>query len=162
MLDGGCDPAYLARRVLRIASEDIGNADPRALDIALGAWQAYERLGSPEGDLAIAQAIVFCACAPKSNAVYKAFNLARAAVEGHGSLPVPAHIRNAPTRLAKQMGHGRAYRYDHDEADGVAFGQTYFPDELGERIYYEPVERGLEIKIAEKLARLRTRRDQQK
>jgi putative ATPase len=162
MLDGGCDPAYLARRVLRIASEDIGNADPRALDIALGAWQAYERLGSPEGDLAIAQAIVFCACAPKSNAVYKAFNLARAAVEGHGSMPVPAHIRNAPTRLAKQMGHGRAYRYDHDEADGVAFGQTYFPDELGERIYYEPVERGLEIKIAEKLARLRTRRDQQK
>jgi putative ATPase len=159
MIDGGCDPAYVARRVLRIASEDIGNADPRALTIALDGWSAYERMGSPEGELAIAQAIVFCACAAKSNAVYQAFNEASNAVKTAGSLPVPNHIRNAPTRLAKQMGHGGAYRYDHNEPGGVSRGQTYFPDELGEQIYYEPVERGLEVKIAEKLRRLRQGRN---
>lgn len=155
MIDGGCDPAYIARRVLRIASEDVGNADPRALTIALDAWQAFERLGSPEGELAIAQAVAYLACAPKSNALYKAFGRSQAAVSEAGSLPVPAHIRNAPTKLAKQMGHGAAYRYDHDEPGGVALGQTYFPDEMGEQVYYAPVDRGLEIKIAEKLKRLR-------
>lgn len=158
MLDGGCDPAYIARRVLRIASEDIGNADPRALSTALDAWAAYERMGSPEGDLAIAQAIVFCACAAKSNAVYRAFDAARDAVASGGSLPVPIHIRNAPTSLAKRMGHGQSYRYDHDEPGGIALGQRYFPDELGQPIYYSPVDRGLELKIAEKLARLRAGR----
>lgn len=155
MIDGGCDPAYLARRVLRIASEDIGNADPRALTIALDAWSAFERLGSPEGELAIAQAIVFCACAAKSNAVYKAFNDVRAEIKRSGSLNVPIHIRNAPTTLAKGMGHGRAYRYDHDEPGGVATGQRFFPDELGEKTYYHPVDRGLELKISQKLERLR-------
>lgn len=158
MIDGGGDPAYIARRVLRIASEDIGNADPRALTIALDAWQAFERLGSPEGELAIAQAVAYCASAAKSNAVYRAFAAAQRSVAEQGSLPVPAHIRNAPTKLAKQMGHGAAYRYDHDEPDGFAAGQTYFPDELGEQVFYEPVARGLEIKIGEKLARLRGRR----
>jgi len=158
MLDGGCDPAYIARRVVRIASEDVGNADPRALGTALDAWAAYERMGSPEGDLAIAQAIVYCASAAKSNAVYRAFNAARDAVANGRSLPVPIHIRNAPTGLAKRMGHGQTYRYDHDEPGGVALGQRYFPDELGEPIYYEPVDRGLELKIAEKLDRLRGRR----
>lgn len=155
MIDGGCDPAYIARRVLRIASEDVGNADPRALSISLDAWAAYERMGSPEGDLAIAQALVFCACAAKSNAVYRAFDAARDAVASGGSLPVPPHIRNAPTPLAKSMGHGQHYRYDHDEPGGVALGQRYFPDELGQPIYYAPVDRGLELKIAEKLERLR-------
>jgi putative ATPase len=159
MIDGGGDPAYIARRVLRIASEDIGNADPRALTIALDAWQAFERMGSPEGELAIAQAVVYCASAAKSNAVYRAFNTAQRLVGEQGSLPVPAHIRNAPTKLAKQMGHGAAYRYDHDEPDGFAAGQTYFPEELGEQLLYEPVARGLEIKIGEKLARLRGQRN---
>lgn len=156
MLDGGSDPAYLARRVLRIASEDIGNADPRALTIALDAWSAFERLGSPEGELAIAQAIVFCACAAKSNAVYKAFNEVRDVVKQTGSLGVPIHIRNAPTTLAKGMGHGKSYRYDHDEPGGVATGQHYFPDELGEPTFYHPVDRGLELKISQKLERLRS------
>ena len=155
MLDGGCDPVYIARRVVRIASEDIGNADPRALSGALDAWAAYERLGSPEGDLAIAQAIVYCACAAKSNAVYVAFKAVRELVANGGSLPVPIHIRNAPTDLAKSLGHGQSYRYDHDEPGGVALGQRYFPDELGEPIFYRPVDRGLEIKIAEKLDRVR-------
>lgn len=158
MIDGGGDPAYIARRILRIASEDIGNADPRALTIALDAWQAFERMGSPEGELALAQAAVYCASAAKSNAVYRAFAAAQRLVGEHGSLPVPAHIRNAPTKLAKQMGHGAAYRYDHDEADGFAAGQTYFPEQLGEQVLYEPVARGLEIKIGEKLARLRGQR----
>jgi putative ATPase len=158
MLDGGCDPAYIARRVLRIASEDIGNADPRALTSAIDAWAAYERMGSPEGELAIAQAIVFCACAAKSNAVYRAFTAAREAVASGGSLAVPSHIRNAPTNLAKSMGHGESYRYDHDEEGGVALGQRYFPDELGQPIYYSPVDRGLEQKIAEKLTWLRAGR----
>ena len=155
MLDGGCDPAYIARRVVRMASEDVGNADPRALSLAIDAWESFRRLGPPEGELAIAQALVYCACAPKSNAVYAAFNSAMAEVKSRGSDPVPAHIRNAPTSLARSMGHAAGYRYDHDERDGVAAGQTYFPDEMGERVYYEPVNRGLEIQIAEKLARLR-------
>ncbi|MGE0486880.1 MAG: replication-associated recombination protein A [Gammaproteobacteria bacterium] len=155
MLDGGCDPTYIARRVVRIASEDVGNADPRALGIAIDAWEAWRRLGPPEGELAIAQALVYLACAPKSNAVYAAFNQAMAEVRARGSDPVPAHIRNAPTALARAQGHGRAYRYDHDEANGHAAGQTYFPDAMGERIYYAPVNRGMEIQIGEKLKRLR-------
>jgi putative ATPase len=157
MLDGGCDPEYIARRALRIASEDIGNADPRALGLCLDAWEVYRRLGSPEGELAIAQAIVYLACAPKSNAVYKATQAAEADVKNSGSLEVPVHLRNAPTKLMKELGYGEAYRYDHDEEDAFAAGQRYFPDRLGERRYYQPVERGLEIKIAEKLARLRAR-----
>ena len=158
MLDGGCDPAYIARRVVRMASEDVGNADPRALSLAIDAWEAFRRMGPPEGELSIAQALVYCACAPKSNAVYAAFNSAMAEVKSRGSDPVPAHIRNAPTSLAKRMGHGAGYRYDHDEQDGLAAGQTYFPDDMGERVYYEPVNRGLEIQIAEKLARIRGKR----
>ncbi|NNM01022.1 MAG: replication-associated recombination protein A [Gammaproteobacteria bacterium] len=159
MLDGGCDPLYVARRAVRIASEDIGNADPRALTLTLDAWQTQERLGSPEGELAIAQALVYLAVAPKSNAVYRAWNDAQADVERHGSTEVPEHLRNAPTKLAKSLGHGAAYRYDHDEPDAFAAGQRYFPDELGERRYYEPVTRGLEIKLAEKLAWLRGERE---
>ena len=155
MLDGGCDPGYIARRVLRIASEDIGNADPRALGIAIDAWEAWRRLGPPEGELAIAQALVYCACAPKSSAVYDAFNRAMSEVRSRGSDPVPLHIRNAPTQLAKAQGHGQRYRYDHAEPGGFAAGQTYFPDNLGERVYYEPVNRGMEIQIGEKLKRLR-------
>ena len=155
MLDGGCDPLYIARRVLRMASEDIGNADPRGLQLALNAWDVQERLGSPEGELAIAQALVYLACAAKSNAVYSAFGAARADVRSHGSLEVPLHLRNAPTRLMQQLDYGKGYRYAHDEADGYAAGEKYFPEELGERRYYYPVERGLEIKIAEKLAQLR-------
>jgi putative ATPase len=155
MLDGGCDPGYIARRVARIASEDIGNADPRALGIALDAWEAWRRMGSPEGELAVAQALVYCACAAKSNAVYVAFNRAVATVKSRGSDPVPAHLRNAPTALARSQGHGADYRYDHDEPGGVAHGQTYFPEALGETVYYHPVNRGMEIKIAEKLERLR-------
>lgn len=157
MLDGGCDPLYIARRVLRFASEDIGNADPRAAELALFAWQSYERLGSPEGDLAIAHAIVFAAIAPKSNAVYNAFKQARRFVAEHGSSPVPMHLRNAPTRLMKELGHGDGYRYAHDEADGFAAGANYFPDDVGASVFYEPVSRGLEIRIAERLQDLRSR-----
>ena len=155
MLDGGCDALYVARRVVRMASEDIGNADPRGLGLALQAWDVQERLGSPEGELAIAQAIVYLACAPKSNAVYSAFNAASEDARAHGSLEVPVHLRNAPTRLMKELGYGREYRYAHDEPEGYAAGETYFPEALGERRYYHPVERGLELKIAEKLAHLR-------
>ncbi len=155
MLDGGCDPLYVARRVVRMASEDIGNADPRALALALDAWAVQERLGSPEGNLAIAQAVVYLSCAPKSNAVYTAFNRAIQEAGAHGSLPVPVHLRNAPTRLMKELGYGRRYRYAHDEPDAYAAGETYFPEELGERRYYRPVPRGLEIRIGEKLAALR-------
>jgi len=155
MLDGGADPHYLARRVVRIASEDIGNADPRALGLALDAWQSLERLGSPEGELAMAQAIVYLACAAKSNAVYRALQAARADVQAHGSLEVPDHLRNAPTGLARGLGHGRDYRYAHDEPDAYAAGACYFPAALSERHYYQPVPRGLEIRIGEKLARLR-------
>ena len=157
MLDGGCDPRYIARRVLRMASEDIGNADPRALRIALDACEVYERLGSPEGELAIAQAVVFLACAAKSNAVYQAFNRATAEVHDSGSLEVPLRLRNAPTRLAKELGHGKGYRYAHDETDGFAAGERYLPDELPDREYYQPASRGLEQAIGEKLAALRER-----
>jgi len=155
MLDGGCDPLYIARRVVRMASEDIGNADPRALTLALEAWDVQERLGSPEGELAIAQAVIYMACAAKSNAVYTAFNQAMAEVKESGSAEVPLHLRNAPTRLMKELDYGKAYRYAHDEPEAYAAGETYFPEEVGERHYYKPVPRGLEIKIAEKLAHLR-------
>jgi putative ATPase len=155
MLDGGCDPLYIARRVLRMASEDVGNADPRALGLALNAWQTQERLGSPEGELAIAQAVVYLACAPKSNALYKAWGAARSDGEKWGSLEVPVHLRNAPTRLMKELGYGHAYRYAHDEPGAFAAGETYFPPEMSEPVYYQPVDRGLEIRIGEKLARLR-------
>ena len=155
MLDGGCDPLYLARRIVRIASEDIGNADPRGLEIALNAWQAYERLGSPEGELALAQAVIYLASAPKSNAVYAAYKLAVQDAKESGSLDVPMHLRNAPTRFMKDLDYGKDYRYAHQESDAFAAGETYFPDEMNEPIYYEPVPRGLELKIGEKLAYLR-------
>jgi len=155
LLDGGCDPAYVARRITRMASEDIGNADPRALSLAIDSWEAWRRMGSPEGELAIAQALVYCACAAKSNAVYAAFNHADEVVKTGSSEGVPVHLRNAPTHLAKSSGHGVGYRYSHDERDGFSRGQTYFPESLGEKIFYKPVNRGLEIKIAEKLKHLR-------
>jgi len=155
MLDGGCDPLYVARRVLRMASEDIGNADPRGLGLAVDAIATYDRLGSPEGELAIAQAVVYLAVAPKSNAVYAAYTAARADAEGLGSLPVPLAIRNAPTRTMKALGHGAGYRYDHDEPEAHSSGQRYFPDEIEPRTYYNPVPRGLEIKIREAIARRR-------
>ena len=155
MLDGGCDPLYIARRVVRMASEDIGNADPRALTLSLNAWDVQERLGSPEGELAIAQAVIYLACAAKSNAVYKAYNNARADIGKTGSLEVPVHLRNAPTKLMKQLGDGKTYRYSHDETEAYAAGENYLPEEMGHPGYYQPVARGLEIKIAEKLAHLR-------
>ena len=154
MLDGGCDPLYVARRMIRMASEDIGNADPRALRICLDAWETVERLGSPEGELALAQAAVFLACAAKSNAVYVAAGAAQADVAGFGSLDVPLHLRNAPTRLMKDLGHGEGYRYAHDEDDAFAAGERYFPDDMPDRRYYHPVPRGLELKIGEKLQEL--------
>lgn len=153
MLDGGCEPRYIARRVLRMASEDIGNADPRGLTMALEACEVYERLGSPEGDLAIAQAVVFLACAAKSNAVYVAFGEAMEDAKRLGSLDVPLQLRNAPTRLMKQIGYGKDYRYAHGEPDAYAAGEKYFPDEMQPKQYYRPVPRGLEIKIAEALER---------
>ncbi len=155
MLVGGCDPKTIARRLLAIASEDIGNADPRALEITLNAWQVYERLGDKEGNRAIAQAAVYCAVAPKSNAVYKAFNQAMSDAKQTPDLPVPKHLCNAPTELMSELGYGQGYRYAHDEADGISYGQTYFPQALGEQHYYAPVERGLEIKIAEKIKQIR-------
>jgi len=154
MIDGGCDPAYLARRLVRMASEDIGNADPRALALALDAWDTVERLGSPEGELALAQTATYLAAAPKSNAVYMAWKAALDDARAAGSLEVPPHLRNAPTRLAKSLGHGQGYRYAHDEPDAYAAGEDYFPEALPARQYYRPVPRGLEIKIGEKLARL--------
>lgn len=154
MLDGGCDPLYLGRRLIRMASEDIGNADPRALRICLDAWETLERLGSPEGELALAQAVVFLACAAKSNAVYTASKLAAADVREFGSLEVPMQLRNAPTKLMKNLGYGDKYRYAHDEDDGFAAGENYFPEDMPERKYYHPVPRGLELKIGEKLAEL--------
>ena len=157
MLDGGCDPSYLARRILRMAVEDIGNADPRGLTLALEAWQAYDRLGSPEGELALAQAVVFLACAAKSNAVYAAYGAATEDVRAHGTLEVPLHLRNAPTRLMKELGYGQGYRYAHDEPEAFSAGQSYFPDAMEPRIYYHPVPRGLEIRIGEALERLRRR-----
>ncbi len=157
MLAGGCDPMYVARRVLRMASEDIGNADPRALTMALEACAVYERLGSPEGELAIAQCVVFLSCAAKSNAVYTAFNAASADARELGSLEVPLHLRNAPTKLMKEIGYGKGYRYAHDEAGGHAAGERYFPSDMPERRYYQPVARGLEIKIGEALEARRQR-----
>jgi putative ATPase len=155
MLDGGCDPHYLARRITRMASEDIGLADPRALQLTLDAWHTYERLGSPEGELALAQALVYLAVAAKSNAVYTAFAEARADVERYGSLEVPLRFRNAPTRLMKELGHGSGYRYAHDEPEAYAAGERYLPDEMPDRRYYHPTPRGLEQRIGEALQRLR-------
>ena len=155
MIDGGCDPLYIARRVVRMASEDIGNADPRGLELALNAAHAYERLGSPEGELSLAQAIVYLACAPKSNAVYVAYKAGMADARNSGSLDVPVHLRNAPTKLMKELGHGAEYRYAHDEENAFAAGENYFPGALKGKRYYFPVERGLEIKIKDKLAFLR-------
>jgi putative ATPase len=161
MLDGGCDPRYLARRVVRMASEDIGNADPRALRLALDAAEVFDRLGSPEGELAIAQAVIFLACAAKSNAVYTAYKEARDHAARSGSVEVPMHLRNAPTKLMKSLDYGKGYRYAHDEPEGIAWGDHYFPEEIGYRPYYHPVPRGLELKIAEKLDRLRSAIDEQ-
>ncbi len=155
MLDGGCDPLYVARRVVRMAVEDIGLADPRALAITLDAWETYDRLGSPEGELAIAEAVIYLACAPKSNAVYVAMDEAKEDVERFGTLDVPLRFRNAPTRLMKDLGYGGGYRYAHDEPDAFAAGERYLPDEMPDRRYYRPVPRGLELKIGEALDRLR-------
>ncbi len=155
MLDGGADPLYVARRLVAIASEDIGNADPRAMQVALSAWDAFERVGPAEGERAIAQAAIYCACAPKSNAVYRAFNQCQLEVRQEGSLPVPEHLRNAPTSLMKDLGYGAEYRYAHDEPDAYAAGENYLPEAIADRHWYEPEPRGLEIKIREKLLRLR-------
>lgn len=156
MLDGGADPLYLGRRIVRMASEDIGLADPRALDLSLNACAAYERLGSPEGELALAQAVVFLACAAKSDALYKAYNAARRFVADEASRPVPLHLRNAPTKLMKNLGYGRTYRYAHDEPEGYAADEQYFPDDLAPQNWYRPVERGMEAQIAAKLRHLRS------
>jgi len=155
MLDGGCDPIYLMRRVVRMASEDIGNADPRGLTIALDAWDTYEKLGKAEGELAIAQAVIYLASAPKSNAVYMAFNQAMSDVRSQGSQEVPLHLRNAPTKLMGELGYGKKYRYAHNEPDAYAAGENYFPESMAPQRYYQPVNRGLEIKISEKLERLK-------
>lgn len=157
MIDGGCDPLYVARRMIRVASEDIGNADPRALQLTLNAWEVLERLGSPEGELALAQAVVYLACAAKSNAVYKAASAAKADAREFGSLEVPMHLRNAPTKLMQELGYGKNYRYAHDEEGAVAAGEHYFPDDMHDRKYYHPVPRGLEIRIREKLEEIRNR-----
>lgn len=160
MLDGGCDPAYLARRLARMAIEDIGLADPRAQTMALEAWDIYERLGSPEGELAFAQLVLYLASTAKSNAGYAAFNQVRAEIRQTGTMEVPLHLRNAPTKLMKTLGYGADYQYDHDVEGGIALDQTGFPDAMGERVYYHPVPRGLEIKLKEKLDRLRAQREQ--
>ncbi|WP_435528875.1 replication-associated recombination protein A [Lysobacter enzymogenes] len=160
MLDGGCDPHYLARRLTRMAVEDIGLADPRALQMAVDAWETYDRLGSPEGDLALAQVVIYLASTAKSNAAYAAFNQAKRDVVEYGTQDVPLHLRNAPTKLMKQLGYAKGYQYDHDADGGVALDQTGFPDAMGERVYYQPVARGLEIKLGEKLQRLRAQRAQ--
>jgi putative ATPase len=155
MLDGGTDPRYLARRILRMAWEDIGLADPRAAEIALNAAETYERLGSPEGELALASAVIYLACAPKSNAAYLAYNQARTFVKDNGSWEVPIYLRNAPTRLMKELGYGKAYRYAHDEPEAYAAGETYFPDGMPAPAFYRPTPRGLEARIAEKMTHLR-------
>jgi putative ATPase len=155
MLDGGADPRYLSRRLIRMATEDIGLADPRALRLSLDAAETYERLGSPEGELALAEATVYLACAAKSNAVYNAYNQVRAFVAKDQSRPVPEHLRNAPTKLMKQLGYGKLYRYAHNEPEAYAAGETYLPEGLGDPGWYQPTPRGLEGKIAEKLAYLR-------
>ena len=156
MIDGGCDPLYLARRLTRIASEDIGNADPRALRLCLDAWEVQQRLGSPEGELALAQALIYLSVAAKSNASYMAFNSAMSAAKNSGSLEVPLHLRNAPTKLMKEMDYGASYRYAHDEPEGYAAGEQYLPDQLADSVFYKPVDRGMEIKISEKLNYLRS------
>ncbi|MBU0589532.1 MAG: replication-associated recombination protein A [Gammaproteobacteria bacterium] len=160
MLDGGAHPRYMARRLIRMASEDIGLADPRALRLALDAAEVYERLGTPEGELALAECVVYLAMAPKSNAVYKAFNEVKAFIKKDGTRPVPMHLRNAPTKLMKELDYGKGYRYAHDEADGFAAGEQYLPDGMKSPGFYRPVERGLEIKIAEKLRQLQQRNRQ--
>ena len=160
MLDGGAEPKYMARRLIRMAAEDIGLADPRALRLALDAAEVYERLGSPEGELALAECVIYLAMAPKSNAVYKAFNAAKAFIKQDGTRPVPLHLRNAPTKLMKQLDYGKNYRYAHDEEDGFAAGETYFPEGMAEPGWYQPVQRGLEIKIADKLNELKLRNHQ--
>ena len=160
MLDGGCDPAYLARRLTRMAVEDIGLADPRALQMAIDVWETFDRLGAPEGELALAQLTIYLASTAKSNAAYKAWNAARKDVRDYGTQEVPLHIRNAPTKLMKSLDYGKGYQYDHDVAGGVALDQTGFPDAMGERVYYQPVPRGLEIKLKEKLDALRAARTQ--
>jgi putative ATPase len=159
MFDGGADPSYLARRLTRMAVEDVGLADPRALQMAIDAWETFDRLGSPEGELALAQLTIYLATTAKSNAAYAAFNTARDDVREYGTQEVPLHIRNAPTRLMKQLGYGKGYQYDHDVEGGIALGQTGFPDAMGERVYYQPVGRGLEIKLKEKLDALRSARE---
>lgn len=159
MLDGGCDPSYLARRLTRMAVEDIGLADPRALSMAIDAWETYDRLGSPEGELAFAQLVIYLASTAKSNAAYVAFKAAKRDVAEYGTQEVPLHLRNAPTKLMKSIGYGKHYRYDHDAEGGVALEQTGFPDAMGERVYYQPVERGMELKLKEKLDRLRADRE---
>jgi putative ATPase len=158
MLDGGCDPIYLARRMTRMAVEDVGLADPRALQMAIGAWESYDRLGSPEGELALAQLAIYLASCAKSNAGYKAFGAAKRDVAEFGTQDVPMHLRNAPTKLMKELGYGQGYQYDHDVEGGVALDQTAFPDAMGERVYYQPMERGMEIKLKEKLDALRATR----
>lgn len=160
MLDGGADPAYMARRLTRMAVEDIGLADPRAQQMAIDAWDTYDRLGSPEGDLALAQLVIYLASTAKSNAAYLAFKSAQRDVVKHGTQEVPIHLRNAPTKLMKQLGYSSGYQYDHDAEGGIALDQTCFPDAMGERVYYEPVPRGLEIKLKDKLDRLRAAREQ--
>ncbi len=160
MIDGGCDPRYIARRILRMAAEDIGNADPRALSICLDAWQGYERLGSPEGDLLLAQAVTYLASCAKSNAVYTAFKAAGSDVSIFGTQAVPMHLRNAPTQLMKNAGYGKGYQYDHDVEGGIAFGQTGFPDDMPEQVYYLPKDAGLESRIADKLQHIRELRKQ--
>ena len=160
MLDGGCDPAYLARRLTRMAVEDIGLADPRALQMAIDAWEAFDRLGSPEGELALAQLTLYLASTAKSNAAYKAWNTARAEVREFGTQPVPLHLRNAPTKLMKSLDYGKGYQYDHDAEGGIALDQTGFPEAMGERIYYAPVGRGMEGKLKEKLDALHAARVQ--
>jgi putative ATPase len=157
MLDGGADPRYMARRMIRMAAEDIGLADPRALRLALDAAEVYERLGTPEGELALAECVIYLAVAPKSNAVYAAYNEARALVRKDGTRPVPLHLRNAPTKLMKDLAYGRDYRYAHDEEGGFAAGENYLPDGMKPPGFYRPVQRGLEIKIAQKLAELAER-----
>jgi len=159
MLDAGCDAQYIARRLLRMASEEVGNADPRALSMCLDAWDTWRRLGSPEGDLALAQAAVYLASCPKSNAVYQAHNASLADVKQLGSLEVPMHLRNAPTSLMKSQGFGEGYQYDHDNDDSVAYSQKGFPDKMGEKVYYQPKKAGLEIKIAQKLQDIRNKRN---
>jgi putative ATPase len=159
MLDAGCDAQYIARRLLRMASEEVGNADPRALTLCLDAWETWRRLGSPEGDLALAQAVTYLASCPKSNAVYDAHNQSREDAKNLGSLEVPMHLRNAPTQLMKSLGYKKGYQYDHDNSESVAYSQKGFPDKMGEKVYYQPKQAGLEIKISKKLENIRKKRN---